>query len=73
MRRLTESQKLKYWMEAEFTVLHIMFAIIMLQLIDGWFWIAVLISYSIYSLLYLFTKLAVIAADDPDYLRVPKK
>lgn len=71
--KLTDFEKLKYWIDTEFTVLHIMFAIVMFQLTEGWVWNIILTLYVIWSILYLFTRLAVIAADDPDYLRAPKR
>lgn len=71
--KLTELEKLKYWADGEFSILHVMFAIIMLELTEGWVWNIILGVYIAYSVVYLITRLAVIAADDPDYLRVPKK
>ncbi len=71
--KLTELEKLKYWVDAEFTILHIMFAVVMFQLTEGWLWNIGLVIYVVWQFFYLITRLAVIAADDPDYLRVPKK
>ena len=71
--KLTELEKLKYWVDAEFTILHIMFAVVMFQLTEGWLWNIGLGLYVVWQFFYLITRLAVIAADDPDYLRVPKK
>ncbi len=71
--KLTDMDKLKYWIDTEFTILHVMFAVVMLELTEGWLWNIILGVYIAWSLLYIFTRLAVIAADDPDYLRVPKK
>jgi len=71
--KLAELDKLKYWIDAEFTVLHIMFAIVMFQLTEGWVWNIALIAYIIWQVLYLLVRLAVIAADDPDYLKAPKR
>lgn len=73
MSKLTDIQKLKYWVDAEFTILHIMFAVVMFQLTEGWLWNIGLVIYVVWQFFYLITRLAVIAADDPDYLRVPKK
>lgn len=73
MKRLTDVEKLKYWIDTEFTILHVMFAVVMLELTEGWVWNIILGVYIAYSVLYIFTRLAVIAADDPNYLRVPKK
>lgn len=71
--KLTDNQKLKYWVDAEFTILHIMFAIVMYQVTEGWLWNIALTAYVIWQALYLLVRLAVIAADDPDYLRPPKR
>jgi len=73
MSKLTEMEKLKYWIDSEFTILHIMFAVVMFQLTEGLIWNIVLTLYVVWSLLYLVTRLAVIAADDPNYLRMPKR
>lgn len=73
MSKLTELEKLKYWIDSEFTILHIMFAVVMLQLTTGLVWNIILGLYILWSLLYLVVRLAVVAADDPDYLRAPKK
>jgi hypothetical protein len=73
LKKLTEAEKLKYWLDMEFTILHTMFGIIMWQLTTGWlphlFWGA----YIFISILYLIPRAVIIAANDPNYLRVPKK
>lgn len=71
--KLTELEKLKYWIDTEFTIVHVMFAVIMLELTEGWVWNIIIGLYIAYSVIYILTRIAVIAADDPDYLRVPKK
>lgn len=73
MKKLTDLDKLKYWIDAEFTITHIILAVVMLQVTDGIIWTIALWVYIIYSMVYLLTRLAVIAADDPGYLRVPKR
>lgn len=73
MKKLTETDKLKYWIDAEFSTLHVMFAVVMLELTEGWVWNIILSLYIVYSVLYILTRIAVIAADDPDYLRAPKR
>lgn len=73
MKKVTEIEQLKYWMDAEFTILHVMFAIIMLQLVDSLWSKVVLIAYLLISLLYAGVRLAYVAKNDPNYLRVPKK
>lgn len=71
--KLTDLEMLKHWIDTEFTILHIMFAIIMLQLVTGWFWTMFFICYIFFQVLYAVVRLAVIANQDKDYLKVPKK
>lgn len=73
MKKLTELEKLKYWLDTEFTILHIMFAIVMIQLTEGWLPTLFFVGYIVIALLSMLVRLAYLAADDPDYLRVPKK
>ena len=73
MKKLTDLEKLKYWIDSEFTVVHILLAIVMLQVTENLVWNIIIGLYIAYSAVYLLTRLAVIAADDPDYLRVPKQ
>lgn len=72
MSKLTELELLKYWIDTEFTIVHIMFGFIMLELTEGLFWSVVLGVYIAYSMFYAFTRLAIVAANDPNYLKVPK-
>lgn len=72
-KKLTDVEKLKYWMDAEFSILHIMFAVIMLELTEGWFPTIAFSLYILYAIIYGLVRIAYIAADDPDYLKVPKK
>lgn len=71
--KLTEIEKLKYWIDTEFSILHIMFAIVMFQLTGGWVWNIVLTAYIIITLMYMLVRVAYIAANDPNYLRVPRR
>lgn len=73
MKKLTDIEKLKYWIDTEVTILHIMFAAVMWQLTTGFLPHLILGIYMAYSAFYMITRIAVIAADDPEYLRVPKK
>ncbi len=70
---LTELDKLKYWIDMEFTILHVMFAILMLQLIEGVFWTVFFIGYIVVCLIYILIRAAYLAAHDPNYLKVPKQ
>ena len=71
MKKLTELDKLKFWIDTEFTIIHIMFCVIMIVLTKGWFWTFFFAGYIGLALFYIIVRLAVIAADDPDYLRSP--
>lgn len=71
--KLTEVDKLKYWIDTEFSILHVMFAIIMLQLTHGALPTILLSVYLIISVVYTLTRIAYVASFDKDYLRVPKK
>lgn len=73
MKKLTEIEKLKYWLDAEFSILHVMFAIVMLELTSGWFATTLLVVYLIFTLMYALTRIAYVFSFDKDYLRVPKK
>ena len=70
--KLTEFEKLKYWLDTEFTILHIMFAIIMLQLTEGLLPTVLLVLYIIFCALYCLVRLSYLA-DDPNYLKIPKE
>lgn len=71
--KLTEGEKLKYWIDAEFSILHAMFAIIMLQLTSGRVIHVGLLLYTAWSIIYAIVRIAYIATSDSDFLRVPKK
>lgn len=73
MKKLTELEKLKYWVDAEFTIVHIMFAIVMLQLTEGWLPTLFFSLYILFSLVYTVTRISYISVNDKDYLRIPKK
>jgi hypothetical protein len=73
MAKLTEIDKLKYWIDTEFTILHIMFAIIMLQLTHGVLPTVIFGVYLFISVVYAFTRMAYVAYFDKNYLRIPKK
>lgn len=71
--KLTEYEKLKYWIDSEFSILHAMFGIIMLNLTEGWFWTLFFTIYIVASIIYAIVRMAYVAQDDPKYLKVPKK
>lgn len=71
--KLTEGEKLKYWIDAEFSILHVMFAGIMLQLTSDTTARVILWVYMVWSVVYAIVRAAYIAKSDSDFLRVPKK
>ncbi len=73
MKKLKEADKLKYWLDIEFSILHIMFGIIMLQLTSGWIPSILFGVYIFIQALYALPRMVALAADDPDYLKVPRR
>ena len=71
--KLTDSEKLKYWIDSEFSILHAMFGIIMFNIVDAWFWKAFFVIYIIICAVYAIVRIAYVASQDKDYLKVPKK
>lgn len=72
-KKVTEIEKLKYWVDSEFSILHAMFAIVMLQVTHGWLPTLIFTVYLIITVLYTLTRLTYLASIDKDYLRIPKK
>jgi hypothetical protein len=73
MNKLTELEALKYWIDSEFSILHAMFGIIMLNLVEAWFWKAFFVVYIIFSIIYAIVRIAYVAQYNKDFLKVPKK
>ena len=73
MKKLTEVELLKYWIDSEFTALHIMFAVVLWQLTEGWLPHLLIALYIVGSALYFIVRIAYVASQDKDYLKVPKK
>lgn len=73
MNKLTEIEKLKYWLDGEITLLHIMFAVILWQLTEGWWPHLMIALYIFISGIYMVVRLAYIASIDKNYLKIPKK
>ena len=72
MRKLSEIEILKYWLDGELTVLHIMFAIIMLHLVTaGWQKLALAV-YIVICVVYSFVRFLYVSAHDKNYLKIPK-
>lgn len=72
MKKLTDIEMFRYWIDSEVTLLHIMFAIVVWLLTHNPFVHILLALYIIFSAMYMFTRLAYIAQQDRDYLKVPK-
>ena len=72
MKKLTENKKLKFWLDAEISWLHIMIAIVMFMLVENLFFHILLIFYMVWSFIYMLVRLAAIAASDPDFMKIPR-
>lgn len=73
MSKLTESEKMKFWIDAEFSLLHIMFAVIAFMITASVFFKIVLVIYMLWSFVYMISRVAKVGADDPDYLRLTRR
>lgn len=71
--KLTEVEKLKYWLDAEISILHIMFAVVVWLLTHSGFVHLLLGVYILYTVVYALARIAYVANLDKDYLRIPKK
>lgn len=72
MKKLTEVDKLKYWLDAEISILHIMFVILMMQFHHSIAVSVILWLYLGYSIVYCLSRIAYVAKFDKDYLKIPK-
>lgn len=70
--KLTEVEKLKYWLDGELTTLHVMFAIIMLQLTQGTVPTVAFSIYLVVSVVYAVIRFSYMQRIDKDYLKIPK-
>lgn len=70
-KKFTEDQKLRFWMDGEFAIVHAMFAFVAILIVENLFGEILLWLYLIYSLIYAAVRFAVVADQDPKYLRVP--
>lgn len=73
MTGLTESDKLKYWLDAEISWLHVMIAIVMFMLVSSVIIKIVLVLYMVWSFVYMIVRLAYLASHDSSFLRIPRK
>lgn len=71
--KLTEIDKLKYWLDTEITILHIMFAVVVWLLTHNRVAHIALAFYMFFSLIYLLTRGAYLASIDKNYLKIPKQ
>jgi hypothetical protein len=68
-----EFVKLKHWVDAEFTILHVMWAILLGAIVNkGIFWIGVAI-YVLFSLLYAASRIQYVESKHMGYLKIPKR
>lgn len=73
MKKLSEIDKLKYWLDIEITILHIMFAVVIWLLTHGGFMHFLLAVYMFISVIYIGTRAVYLASVDRNYLKVPKQ
>jgi hypothetical protein len=73
VKKLTEIEKLKYWLDAEITFMHAMLAFILYQIVTARWQHILLIIYIILTLLYATVRVVYVSGHDKDYLKVPKK
>ncbi len=73
MKKLTEMDKLKYWVDTEFTILHIMLYIVMWLLTHSTFVHVLLALLIVRSVAYMLARTVYLASADRNYLKVPKK
>jgi len=73
MKKLTDIDKLKYWLDAEISIIHAMIAFVLLNIITNGWYKAAIIVYIVFSVIYAIVRILYIANDDVNFLRVPKK
>lgn len=73
MNKLTDLEALKYWLDAEFSILHAMFGVLMFNIVDAWYWKVFFVVYIIVQIVYAIVRIAYVAQHDKNYLKVPKK
>jgi hypothetical protein len=67
-----EFVKLKHWIDAEFTVLHVYLAVILGFLVHRRFIWVVVVVYVIISLIYAASRFAYVESKHKGYLKIPK-
>lgn len=71
--KLTELEKLKLWLDAEISLMHIMFAILAFMIVTSAVLKVLIVLYIIWSFIYMIVRLAAVAVDDPNFLRIPRR
>lgn len=72
-KKLSEDKKLRLWLDSEISILHVMFAIILLQSVTATWQQIALVVYAVWSLLYGLVRIAHVGVADPDFLKLPRK
>lgn len=73
MRELSESQKLKYWLDIEFTMINIKFLIVVYLLTTNFYVHWFLLFYGFVNVVYMLPRLGILAEVDKDFLKVPPR
>jgi len=73
MKKVTETDKLKYWLDAEISWMHVMLAAVLYKLTTVSWQRTALVVYMVISVIYALVRFAYISSLDKNYLRVPKK
>lgn len=67
-----ELNKLKFWIDTEFTVLHILFGVVIWLLTHNVVAHIFIALYIVISLVYYITRIAYISSVDKNYLKLPR-
>ena len=73
MKKVTELDLLKVWIDSKFTVLHVMLAIIMIQVTEGWLPTVLFSLYMLHRIIYWAIRITFIEANSKDYRKIPPK
>lgn len=69
---MSENDKLKYWLDAEISFLHIILAVIIILITDSLLFTVVLGFYALYRIVYMTVRYVHVGSDDPGYLEIKK-
>jgi energy-coupling factor transporter transmembrane protein EcfT len=67
-----EFVKLKHWLDAEITLIHIYLAIIFAFIVHNWFVSIAVVIYVVFSALYAAVRLSYVESKHKGYLKIPK-